>query len=142
MSLVFKYKKIERPPPIPPIFSPVIPVTLKSEKEQVDVIALVDSGADTCAIPKGIAEILCLDLSGEVKPILGVGGEGKSVTSKMTVIIQHRHEKYMIPVEVKVILDSHDKFPVILGRKNFFEYFEITFKEAEKKIVLKKVYRK
>ncbi len=142
MSLVFKYKKIERPPPIPPIFSPVIPVTLKSENEQVDVIALVDSGADTCAIPKGIAEILSLDLSGEIKPVLGVGGEGKCITTKVTVIVQHGHEKYMIPVELKVILDSHDKFPVILGRKDFFEYFEITFKEIEKKIALKKVYQK
>lgn len=39
-----------------------------------------------------------------------------------------------------VLLDeSESKFPILLGRRDFFENFDITFKEHDKKIVLKKV---
>jgi hypothetical protein len=138
MSLTFRYKKIERPDPIPPVFCPVIPVTLKSSRSQLDVLALLDSGADTAAMPRGIAEILKLDLSGEREPVMGIGGEGEAVKSRITIIVEHAHERYSIPAEVKVILDAKDEFPVLLGRKDFFEGFNITFKERDKRVVLKR----
>jgi len=58
--------------------------------------------------------------------------------SKVTINVQHGHENYSISAEVRV-MDVDDKFPVLIGRKDFFEKFEITFKEKEKWVILKKV---
>lgn len=140
MSIIFRYKQIERPKPLEPVVCPVIPVTLRG-KEQLDVLALIDSGADTVAIPQGIAEILGLDMSGKREPVMGVGGEGEAINSRVDVCVQKGHEKYFIQCDAKIILgeDGEDHFPVLLGRQGFFENFDITFKEKKRKVILKKV---
>jgi len=139
MSLNFRYKKIERPHPLPPTIMPVIPVTLKA-KNELDVLALLDSGADTTAFSKDIAEIIGADLSGKRELVDGIGGKVKAVETTVTITIQHRHERYFIRTKAKVILGEHEEnFPIIIGRLGFFENFDITFKEKEGKIVLKKV---
>ena len=89
MSLTFRYKTIERPDPLPPAVSPMIPVILKAKK-RLDVLALLDSGADTTA------------------------------------------------TKAKVILEEREDFPIIIGRMDFFESFNITFKENTRRIILKK----
>ena len=58
----------------------------------------------------------------------------------MNVIIQQGHERYFVRAKAKVILSKKDdNFPIIIGRQGFFDEFNITFKEKDKKIVLKKV---
>ena len=139
MSIVFKYKKIDRPEPLEPIYAPAIPVTLAA-KESLDVIALLDSGADMTAMPKGIAEIIGADLSGKKDDVIGIGGKVSAIESKIRCSVKGAHEKYSFALRVKVLLDDvGGKFPILLGRKDFFENFDVTFKEKNKKIVLKKV---
>ena len=140
MALFFKYKKIDMPEPLEPVYAPAIPVTLSGIKESLDVIALLDSGADMTAIPIGIAEIIGADLSGKKEEVVGVGGKVSAVESKIICIVKGGHEKYNFSLTVKVLLgDLEGKFPILLGRKDFFENFDITFKESDKKMVLKKV---
>lgn len=136
MSLTFRYKQIERPG-LPPSFCPVIPITLVG-KESMDASGLIDSGADFSAMPKDIADILGLDLSGKQEKIRGIGGETKAVTAKLSLIVEKGHERYSIPVEFKVLLQIESDFPILLGRKNFFEGFKITFDERGQKVILKK----
>ena len=138
MTIVFKYKKIDRPKPLPSSFSPMIPITLKHKSKTLDVLGLLDSGADTTALPKEIAEILDIDLSGEREPVVGIG-DAEAITSKVEIVIQYDHERRSIPVEIKVILGDKEDFPVLIGRSGFFDAFHITFKESEKRVVLKKV---
>lgn len=139
MSMNFKYKKVERPDPIPPALEPMIPVTLKA-KSELDVFALLDSGADTIAFPKDIAEILGADISGKREAVGGVGGQVEAVETDIMVTVQQGHERYFIRTKAKVILGKgEENFPVIIGRAGFFDKFDITFKEKIKKIVLKKV---
>lgn len=138
MAPIFRYKKIDRPGPLGTIYAPAIPVTFSGVKESLDVIALLDSGADTTAIPKGIAEILELDLSGAKEHVVGIGGKLSAVASTLTCTVKGVHEKYIFPLHVKVLLEEAERFPILLGRKDFFENFNITFREKERKIVLKK----
>ncbi|MBU1134931.1 MAG: hypothetical protein KKG13_00250 [Nanoarchaeota archaeon] len=141
MSMTFKYKRIDRPEPLPPTISPMIPVTFKGSKGMIDAVCLLDSGADVSTIPRGLAEIIGLDLSGEKEEIQGIGGSIEAIVSRVLIIIQRKHEKYQISAEVRVIppQDNEDKFPILIGRKDFFESFNITFKESNRKIILKKV---
>jgi hypothetical protein len=140
MSMTFRYKKVDRPAPLGPTVCPVILITLKGSKRQQDVLALLDSGADTFAMPIGIAEFIGLDLKGKKEPIKGIGGEVAAINTNMNVMIGRGHENYCFSVVVAVIDDKEmeDDFPVIIGREGFFDNFHITFKENEKKVILKK----
>ncbi len=104
-------------------------------------MGLLDSGADTTAFSKDIAEIIGADLSGKEEMIDGIGGQVKAVETWVTIIIQHKHEKYTVRTRAKIVLDeTRENFPVIIGRLDFFNAFSITFKEKDRRIVLKKVY--
>lgn len=69
MTIVFKYKTIKRPDGTQ-VKTPSIPLLLNG-KENIQTIALLDSGADISAISKDLAEILGLDISGKIHyPVL------------------------------------------------------------------------
>ncbi len=98
----------------------------------------MDSGADVSAMPMEIAEILGLDLNGEKEKVRGVGGPVDSVKRVINVMIEFDHQRKSIPLEARVILDRENAFPFLLGR-DFFLQFEITFKERDKKVIMKQV---
>ena len=133
MTITFKYKIVKRPDNTE-ARTPSIPVTLKG-KDSIDIIALLDSGADVSAIPKGIAEIIGLDLTGKKSYADGIGGKVESIDSKVYITVKKGHETYTILVPVKVILNDH--IPVILGREVFFNKFIISFDQSELKVMLK-----
>ena len=141
LTITLDYKLVKRPAPLEPIKGPYAKVVLTGPKERLNVIALVDSGADTCAIPRGIAEILGLKLGEKAEPVIGLGGEIAAYQARLDIVVEGTHEKHVldnIPVNV-LATKAGDDFPVILGREGFFEAFEITFKERAQKIILKKV---
>lgn len=117
--------------------TPTIPITLKGlAKTPIRVYALIDSGADISVIPKALAEVLDLDLSGKEEISYGIGGEIKVKNSKMSVIIKKPREEYNFEIPVQVVLTGEEP-PIILGRAGFFEKFIITIDEARKKIKIK-----
>ena len=121
------------------IRTPSIPVTLKGRAEtSIQVYALIDSGADLSIIPKALAEVLNLDLSGEINKSYGIGGEIKVKNSKMKVTINKNHERYMFDIPVQITLEGEEP-PIILGRAGFFNKFIITIDEDKQKIRLKRV---
>ncbi len=139
LSITFKYKKIERPAPLDPNYTPSIPVTLINNGKSVDVVALLDSGADVSFIPRGIAEILDIDISkGKRTPTVGLGGEIETIDAKISVLVQNAHERYRFSIATKIPVEDKDRFPIILGRRDFFDKFDIVFKEKERKIILRK----
>ncbi|MBU0536455.1 MAG: retroviral-like aspartic protease family protein [Nanoarchaeota archaeon] len=66
MTITFRYKTVKRPDGTE-VKTPSIPILL-SEKENFETTALLDSGADISAMPKDLADILGLDLSGKRTP--------------------------------------------------------------------------
>ena len=140
MTLVFKYKRIERPAPYPSINAPAIPLTFIGPKARINVIGLLDSGADFSFIPKDLAEVLGLKETSEIENIGGISGNIKARNSKMMVSIGKGREKYTFPMHAYVAEEqTADDFPILIGREGFFEKFKITFAEAEKKIYIKSV---
>ena len=114
---------------------PIIPVTLIKENVEIDTDALVDSGANISVFREEIAE--CLEIvieDGEEILLQGLGGR----------IVGYMHE-------LKVRVDD-EEFPCkvvfskeltvglnILGREGFFEYFQVTFNERGKEVILGKI---
>lgn len=143
MALTFKYKRIDRPKPFPSEAAPAIPVTLIGSKEKIDVIGLLDSGADFSFIPYDMAEVLGLDISQNPQDIGGISGTVLAIPSHMKVNIKKGREDYTFDVGVYVsVKEMQDEFPILIGRDGFFEQFKITFIEAEKRIHLKKYNKK
>jgi len=136
MAISFRYKTVKRPDGTK-VKTPSIPVVFKG-KETFESIALLDSGADISAIPKSIAEILGLDLSGKRTPAYGIGGKVDSVESRVNITVQKGHEQYSFQIPVKVILGNYD-FPILLGRAGFFDKFIVSFDQSHEKISLKKI---
>ena len=140
MAIKFGYKAIKRPDDTW-VRTPSIPITLIGEKESVDLIALVDSGADISVIPKEIAEVLGLKLEGEIEPAFGVGGTVPTIQTQVNVRVGRQHEDYRFSMPIKVIMSDYD-LPPLLGRKGFFQEFIITFDERKEKVQLKRYTRK
>ena len=136
MTISFRYKTIKRPDGTN-VKTPSIPIILKW-KEQFETVALIDSGADISAMPKAVAEILGCELNGKIEPAYGIGGKVDSVETKVNMIVEKGHEHYEFQVQIKVILDNYD-FPILLGRKGFFNKFLISFDESKEKVSLKRI---
>jgi len=136
MTISFRYKTITRPDGTK-VKAPSIPISLKG-KEFFDTLALLDSGADVSAIPKSIAEILSLDLTGKKEEAFGIGGKVDCVETKVNLTVEKGHERYSFLIPIKVILDKTD-FPMLLGRAGFFNKFIISFDEEHQKVSLKKI---
>jgi len=136
MTISFKYK-INPQKKGDKIKTPSIPITLfGNNSTPIDVIALLDSGADLSVIPEGLAKFLNLDLTGETSICTGIGGEVEVKTTLVDIKISHAHESYSFKIPVQVIL-GEDKIPPLLGRTGFFDKFIVTFEQFNEKVKLK-----
>ena len=121
------------------IKTPSIPITLKGNNNTpIEVIALIDSGADISVIPEGIAKFLNLNLDGKKEKANGIGGQISVINSSVNVNIRKNHENYDLNIPVQVILGP-DEIPPLLGRRGFFDEFVISFDNKNEKVTLKKV---
>ncbi len=102
---------------------------------------MIDSGADISIIPKALAEVLNLDLSGETQISHGISGSLKVKNSRMKVTLKKSHdETWSQTIPVQVIISGEEP-PIILGRAGFFDKFVITIDESKQKIKLNKINR-
>ena len=134
MTIIFRYKSVKRPDGTQ-VKTPSIPILLKGE-ETIQVIALLDSGADISAIPKSTAEVLGLDLSWKRTFAFGIGGKVDSIETEVNITLEKGHEKYSFAIPIKVILDDYD-LPILLDRNGFFNRFIISFDQNSEKVTLK-----
>ena len=140
MVISFKYKVL------PDEFSngakkPIIKITLKGNNQiPIDVIGLLDSGADVSVIPKGLAEFLNLKF-GNKEISKGIGGEINVWNSHFNIIVQQNHETYKFK-NVPVQISEDDTMPIIIGRHGFFDKFEIRIDEARESVKLKRKTKK
>lgn len=139
MAIIYRYVHVPRldgtlrQAPFIPIF-----VTNKFGKT-MEVIALLDSGADNTVVPKDLAEILGLKEEKIDIDTGGIGGKVKVKKSRLRFKIKGEREKYSLDVPALVLQDADSDVPLLLGRHGFFEHFHITFKQNQEKIVIKKI---
>lgn len=106
---------------------------------------LVDSGADVCFIPRKIADILQIDLTGAKKEAsTGVGGKINTYKTKIYLEVIYRNMPVGIDM-VDVTIPEKDpddidfKQNILLGRSQLFKKYEITFNESKKTIEFKRI---
>ncbi|PIP54823.1 MAG: hypothetical protein COX07_03250 [Bacteroidetes bacterium CG23_combo_of_CG06-09_8_20_14_all_32_9] len=108
-------------------------IKLKSEKEELTVEALVDSGASFSVFRSEVADYLGIPIE-KGKPIYltGIGGRILGYLHKIPIKASNKNFtcKIIFSKEYNVSLN-------ILGRDNFFLPFLITFNEKEKKVILR-----
>jgi len=155
-KIVFKYKVIprwdENGNPII-VKKPVIEVTFRrfsdsksKDNREVRMLALIDSGADISFIPLEIAQTLRLDIDESDLKIMTIAGITNVFQTKVHVEIPIKGKR---PVPVGMIHadvmphETGDDAPtyVILGRRDFFDKFEVTFNEAAQTITLRDIHR-
>lgn len=137
MALTFRYRDVPRLNKTR-AKTPSIPITSSGKGGKYEFISLLDSGADISAIPKQMAELLNLDISGPKEEAFGIGGSVPAVQTTLHIELGKQHEKYLFDIPVKVIL-TEDNFSPLIGRAVFFDKFTITFKQNEEKVMLKAV---
>ncbi len=106
---------------------------------------LLDTGATSSFLIPDIAEYLGLELTGLPTEAHGAGQTFTVREAKVEVQLEVAHRFGVAPerheIVVKVPTDPEAiPFPV-LGREPFFLWYEITIREAQEEIVLRRVYR-
>ena len=136
-----------------PVKRPRIEVVFRKFSEHTDpkinpelkVLALVDSGADICFIPRSIANILQLELDENTKKeTIGAGGKFTTYRSKMYLEISYKGERVGVDT-VDVAFPEKDppnveiKRNILIGRKGLFDKYQITFNEKQQTLDFKKI---
>ena len=118
---------------------PVIPVKFFYDgKETPFIDALLDSGGDFIVIPLPIAKFLGAKLR-ETKDVSTAGGIAPVSKTRLDLGIMRDDKEDILYRRLEVFVMDNDDLPVLIGRKPFFEDFEITFKKHKKKLVLKRI---
>lgn len=109
-----------------PVARPVAKVDFwsKLSNNWIEIIMLVDSGADYSLLPKFYAEDLGINLEKDCKPYstFGVGGS-ETVYVLRKIKVKLGNWEFTLPVGFL----ERDNIPPLLGRQNFLEDFKVTF---------------
>ena len=121
--------------------APYIPISLRNkEGKLIKVAGLLDSGADNTVVPEDLAIILGLKEKKNSENITkGIGGKVKTTESTLHLRVKNKRENYTLNIPVLILKDNKSDVPLLLGRQGFFEHFNITFRQKDEKIVLKKI---
>ena len=136
MTIHYKYQAVRRPDSTLRKV-PSVPITLIGPSESVNIIALLDSGADISAISRDIAESLGLDIKDTTSLAYGLGSKFKTVEKRLKMKFGKGNENHVIDLPIRIVIDPID-FPPLLGRYGFFDRFEITIIDALQGVWLKR----
>ena len=117
------------------IYRPVATVRVKGPKNEVLTEMLIDSGADISIIPFELGSYLgfLIEKNEDIKSLGGISGGIPVVYRKIRVEIG------AFVINIKVAWAVVEDVPEILGRVDFFDEFDIEFKQKERKTYLRKV---
>jgi len=113
---------------------PVAKIILINRDKEIPQIFYVDSGADITLVPRSIGEILELDnpSPSEITDIKGIGEKGvPMVLRKVTIKLGS------LNIESRIGWALIEEVPLLLGREDFFKYFDIVFSKNKKTIFRK-----
>ena len=127
--------KTLRIPEIGILWVPTARVELISDKKEYFCEMIIDSGADISLIPRSLGEFLKFSFSGEkIQEIHGIG-EGTIPYIIKTIIIKIGGYKFKCRIGIALI----EEVPLILGRLDLFDYFNIEFKQKVRVTIFRKI---
>ena len=118
---------------------PMVNVTLKAGRKEINIDCLVDSGASESLFSFDIADLLGIDLSQATpQEYLGIGnvaiqGYRSKIQMKLT-----GFDKW---IAFKAGFIEQNEMP-LLGHSGFFENFEITFRASQRRFEITSKYQK
>lgn len=115
------------------IVTPLIPVTIIGKKEKINLLMLLDSGADISLIPYSVGEFLGLPLNMTNRSEVQGIGEGAVPYILNSVKLKIGDFEFDARIGWTLI----EEIPFILGRLDVFQQFSIEFREFENEIILK-----
>lgn len=133
MAVVFPYRR-ESSSKGNPIYRPVAKVVLvgMNGREVVDYF-YVDSGADYTLIPYKLGLFLGLkSQDGDVCEVQGINGVVGVVFLKIKMKIEEHQ------FEAKIGWAQVEHVPLLLGRADVFDAFEVIFRQPQKEVVFKR----
>ena len=139
MVLIYKFKK-ERLEDGTYVARPRILVELSGPAGSVLITALIDSGSDTTVIPRVVAEDIGIPLDGQ-RDILYAYRESSDVVHSTAMITflgkEPRQSVRLARIPVLITLTDGTEEDIVLGLDGVFSAFDLHFKKAENKIILK-----
>lgn len=116
-----------------PILRPVAPILITNRNKFILATMYIDSGADVTMIPLKAGEVLGFKYNTKkIFHMHGIAGSLPCILEQGRLKIGDR----LIYADITWALT--DDAPFLLGRRNVFKNFKITFDETEKKIFFKK----
>ena len=117
------------------ILRPLIEFEIKTNIGWIPAMGYLDSGADITLLPLSFAKVLGIKIEDEeVKEIRGIGD------SAVSVIIKEVEIKIVdVKLKVNVGIALIEEVPYLVGRKDIFNKFKITFEEYNERILLEKI---
>ena len=117
------------------VINPMIEANIKTIYGYIPFKFMLDSGADCSKLPISLSEIIGINLKKcKKESFYGISGKKISVyLSKIDIQI----DKFKFPI--RCIFTNDDHTPLILGRMDFFNRFNIMFDNKNKKIKLTKI---
>ena len=116
-------------------YRPIIPISLKYNKKELNYLALLDSGADFNILHGEIAKILGIDLT-KLKSIkfqgIKEGSEGIGYITEIEVGINHAFHKTMVVFSNDISENGYG----ILGQQGFFNNYKAHFLYRDREVVL------
>lgn len=129
----FKGKEL-RVPEIGLLWIPVAKVELISNEKNYYCEMIVDSGADITLIPRRLGEFLGLSLVKEkIREIRGIGEATIPYVIK-NLILKIGNHKFTARIGVALV----EEVPLILGRLDLFDRFDIEFKQRARLTIFRK----
>lgn len=128
--IIFKYKK-----ELSGVKRPVADVFLKSKLGGwIEFHPYIDSGADITLIPLSLGNLI--GLNKDHRKVEQIGGIRGSVP-----VIYYQSEMKIggIEMDVNIAWALSEKIPPLLGRKDIFDKFHITFKQDKEEIIFNKI---
>jgi len=117
------------------VLKPIIPIGLINKDRSLGFAALIDSGADFCIFPMGLAESLGVTIDkSKAESFAGISGEpSKAYFADLTIDIGGWKYK----TSVSFSSDISPRGYGILGQKGFFDIFVVKFDLKKEEIELK-----
>ena len=123
-------------PEVESVYKPLIPVVVRYRDKKEKVFALVDSGADACLFPAGLAERLGIDIRTGVRhDFMGIGALKATFFFHEVEILFGR---YYVKTKVGFSTSQNIGAGGILGQQGFFNHFVISFDTKNKFLEIKK----
>jgi len=134
--IIFRYKP-EKGTHQEEIKRPVADVWLQKGKGWLEFHPYIDSGADVTLIPLSLGELIGFRIEGEkIEEIGGIRGAVPVVYKKWKIKIGGK------VLSILIAWALIEEVPPLLGRADVFDFFDITFRQNEGKIVFEEVRKK